>query len=189
MNKERKIILASASPRRRELLARLGIPFEVVVSGVDEEPWPREKPESYVLRNASEKARAVSARYPEAWILAADTIVVVNDEILEKPKSAQHALDMLRRLSGREHEVITGVCVRHPIPAGFREAADTVRTRVRFRALSSAEIDAYVATGEPMDKAGAYAIQGGAASFVESIDGSYDNVVGLPLETVRRLLL
>jgi septum formation protein len=188
MERERKIILASASPRRRELLARAGVLFEVVVPGVDEAPWPREKPASYALRNASEKARAVAARHPEAWILAADTIVVLDDQILEKPADVPHAAAMLRRLSGREHVVITGVCVRHPTPGGFREVADAVRTRVRFRALSDAEIDAYVATGEPLDKAGAYAIQGGAASFVERIDGPYDNVVGLPTDTVRRLL-
>ena len=182
------LILASASPRRRELLAQLGRPFIVVVSGLDEKPWPREKPASYALRNAAEKARAVAERHPGATILAADTIVVLEDHILEKPTDAAHAAGMLRRLSGRAHEVITGVCVWTPRDGGFREQADAVRTAVRFRALDEAEIAAYVATGEPMDKAGAYAIQGGAGGFVESIDGPYDNVVGLPLETVRRLL-
>lgn len=182
------LILASASPRRRELLAGLGLPFSVVVSGLEERPWPREKPASYALRNAAEKARAVAALHPTSVVLAADTIVVLGDQILEKPADTAHATAMLRLLSGREHVVMTGVCVWRPLPGGFHEAADTVHTRVVFRALSEADIAAYVATGEPMDKAGAYAIQGGAAEFVERIDGPYDNVVGLPLDAVRRLL-
>lgn len=183
-----QLILASASPRRRELLGSLGRPFTVVVSGLEEQPWPREKPASYALRNAAEKARAVAERHPASVILAADTIVVLDDHILEKPADAAHAAEMLHRLSGRAHEVITGVCVWRPVDGGFREAADAVRTRVTFRALDDAEIAAYVATGEPMDKAGAYAIQGGAAGFVASYDGPHDNVVGLPVTTVRRLL-
>lgn len=186
--KSAPLILASASPRRRELLSRLGRPFTVVIPGVEEQPWPREKPASYALRNAAEKARAVAARHPDATILAADTIVVLDDHILEKPVDAEHAAAMLRRLSGRAHEVITGVCLWQPGGGGFRERADAVRTAVRFRALSDAEIAAYVATGEPMDKAGAYAIQGGAARFVAGYDGPYDNVVGLPLDPVRRWL-
>ncbi len=188
MNGEFKLILASASPRRRELLAQLRIPFDVVVSGLDEMPWPREKPASYALRNASEKARAVAARHPDACVIAADTIVVLDDQILEKPADASHAVEMLKRLSGREHVVITGLCVRRPWNSGFREEADAVKTRVWFRALTDVEIESYAATSEPMDKAGAYAIQGGAASFVERIDGPYDNVVGLPVDAVRRLL-
>lgn len=164
------------------------MPFTVVVSGLEELPWPREKPASYALRNAAEKARAVAALQPDAVVLAADTIVVLGDEILEKPQDAAHAAEMLRRLSGREHVVMTGVCVWRPVPGGFREAADTVLTRVVFRSLSEPEIAAYVASGEPMDKAGAYAIQGGAAGFVERIDGPHDNVVGLPLDAVKRLL-
>lgn len=182
------LILASASPRRREILAQLGRPFTVIVSGVEETPWPREKPASYALRNAAEKARAVAEKHPDATILAADTIVVLEDRILEKPLDAKHAEAMLRQLSGRSHDVITGVCVWHSADGGFCEAADAVRTRVQFRELSAAEIAAYVQTGEPMDKAGAYAIQGGAAGFVSETDGPYDNVVGLPLDAVRRLL-
>ncbi|MBW7908889.1 MAG: septum formation inhibitor Maf [Kiritimatiellae bacterium] len=185
---EPTLILASASPRRREILSQLGRPFEIVVSGMEERPWPREMPASYVLRNASGKARAVAAMHPAATILAADTIVVLEDEILEKPSDAADAAAMLRRLSGREHEVTTGVCARCPVDGGFREAADATRTRVRFRALSDHEIADYVATGEPMDKAGAYAIQGGASKFVVDVDGPFDNVVGLPLATVKRLL-
>lgn len=182
------LILASASPRRRALLAAAGYSFDVVTSDIDERPWPREKPASYALRNASEKARAVAARHPSATVLAADTIVVLDDHILEKPTDAAHAAEMLRRLSGREHEVMTGVCVWRPNGGGFRERAEVVRTRVWFRALSESDIAEYIATGEPMDKAGAYAIQGGAARFVERIDGPYDNVVGLPMEAVRRLI-
>ncbi len=186
-----RIILASASPRRRELLAGLGLPFEVIVAGIDEQPWPGEMPASYALRNASEKSREVSQRLAgdvDAIIIAADTIVVVDDHILEKPADTAHAAAMLRRLSGRWHEVMTGLCVWHRTNGGFYEQAEAVRTGVRFRDVTEAEIAAYVATGEPMDKAGAYAIQGGAGAFVAETRGSYSNVVGLPLECLRRLL-
>lgn len=183
-----RLILASASPRRRELLVKLDRPFDVIVPGVEEKPWPNEQPASYVLRNASKKARAVAEQHPEATILAADTIVVLDNAILEKPENHEHAAAILRQLSGHTHEVITGVCVWRPSHDGFREVTDATRTTVRFRALSEKDIADYIATGEPMDKAGAYGIQGGAAGFVESCDGPYDNVVGLPLDTVRRLL-
>ena len=187
--KQLPLILASASPRRRELLGSLGLAFEVVVAGIDERPWPGEKPASYALRNAAEKAREVWARRGgEVRILAADTIVVMDEHILEKPEDAEHATAMLRQLSGRSHEVITGVCLFEARDEGLREWGDAVRTAVHFRALTEAEIAAYVATGEPMDKAGSYAIQGGAAAFVDGYEGSYSNVVGLPLETVERLL-
>ena len=183
------LILASASPRRRELLSSLGLDFEVVVAGIDEKPWDQEKPTSYALRNASEKAREVWQRQGgDALVLAADTIVVKDEHILEKPADADHAMSMLRQLSGRSHEVITGVCLLQARDGILREWGDAVRTAVHFRALSEDEMSAYVATGEPMDKAGSYAIQGGAAAFVEGYEGSYSNVVGLPLETVERLL-
>jgi septum formation protein len=183
------MILASASPRRRELLGSLGVPFEVVVAGIDEKPWPNEMPASYALRNASEKAREVARRRGgEGLILAADTIVVQDQHILEKPEDAAHARRMLRQLSGRSHFVITGVCLLHQQRDSFREWGDAVHTAVHFRNLTDREIEAYVATGEPMDKAGAYAIQGGAAAFVDGYEGSYSNVVGLPVETVTRLL-
>jgi septum formation protein len=186
------LILASASPRRRELLAGLGIAFTVDPPGMDERPWPGEPPTSYALRNAADKARAVLARRAgdgPARILAADTIVVIGDEILEKPADADHAAAMLRRLSGRWHEVITGLCLLETAGTAWQERAEAVRTGVRFRDLTDAEIAAYVAGGEPMDKAGAYAIQGGAASFVAEIRGSYTNVVGLPVETVEEWLM
>jgi septum formation protein len=187
--KPRTLILASASPRRRELLAELGRPFTVEAADIDEQPWPKEMPASYALRNAAEKAREIwERRGAPALILAADTIVVRDQHILEKPADTAHATAMLRALSGRTHEVITGVCLLRVDPEGLREWGEAVRTTVRFRALTDEEVADYVASGEPMDKAGAYAIQGGAARFVEGYDGSYTNVIGLPMETVARLL-
>lgn len=199
-----EIILASASPRRRELLAGLGLRFHVVPSELEEAPWPGEKPASYALRNALDKARAVAGRrsafsvrgsgsdaptlpYPDSparLILSADTIVVLGDRILEKPRDADDARAMLRDLSGREHEVMTGLCLL----GDGRELGIVSRSVVRFRDLAAAEVAAYVATGEPMDKAGAYAIQGGAAPFVAETRGSYTNIVGLPVEDLQRLL-
>ncbi len=178
-----RIILASESPRRKELLAQLGVSFDVVPSGIDEKPWPNEAPASYALRNASDKARAVFER-TGGVVLSADTIVVCDEHILEKPADADHARRMLRMLSGRWHEVLTGVCIL----TDGRESARVVCTRVQFKSLSDTQIDGYVATGEPMDKAGGYAIQGGAAPFIEQIEGSYSNVVGLPLEVLKELL-
>ncbi|MFH0908019.1 MAG: Maf family protein [bacterium] len=185
MTTTRKIILASESPRRKELLARIGVSFDVVPAGIDEKPWPNEAPASYALRNASDKARAVVRRVDGGcMVIAADTIVVADGKILEKPGDAAHATEMLRMLSGRWHEVITGVCVLED----GRESGRVVRTGVKFRVLSDVDIDAYVATGEPMDKAGSYAIQGGASGFVEQIEGSHSNVVGLPVEVLPGLL-
>jgi septum formation protein len=178
--KKQEIVLASASPRRRELLAELGVTFTVQPANIHEKPWPGEKPASYALRNAHEKARAVRG----SVVVAADTIVVLDGKIMEKPGDAEGAKDMLRALSGREHEVITGLCVRR---AGV-ERAEAVRTTVVFRAMTEKEIADYVASGEPMDKAGAYAIQGGAAGFVKEIRGSFSNVVGLPVERLRAML-
>ncbi len=187
MTAEPEIILASASPRRRELLAELGRPFKVIPADIGEAPWPKEVPTSYALRNAHEKAGHIFATQPaarSALILAADTIVVLGNMILEKPRDAAHAKEMLHQLSDRSHEVITGLCIK----LNGYERGDAIRTTVVFRKLSEAEIESYVATGEPMDKAGAYAIQGGAAPFVEEIRGSWSNVVGLPLESLSRRL-
>lgn len=184
MKLHRGIILASASPRRRELLSGLGVVFEVIPADINEVPWPNEKPASYALRNAHEKAREIARRHPGHCIIAADTIVVQGDHILEKPRDAAHAAEMLRQLSGKQHEVITGLCLRLD---GY-ERADAVRTIVAFKQLSDEEIAQYVATGEPMDKAGAYAIQGGASPFVTQVVGSYSNVVGLPVETLGEWL-
>jgi len=176
------LILASASPRRRELLASLGVDFRVIVPEVDETPLPGEKPRAFAERLAEEKACAVDA---EGILIAADTIVVQGDAILGKPTDITHACEMLSGLSGKAHEVVTGVCVK----SSARIVVFSVVTKVIFRDLNQTEIDAYVASGDPMDKAGAYAIQGGAAHMVRSINGSYTNVVGLPLCELHEALL
>ena len=177
------LILASQSPRRRELLATAGIAFTVRVRQVEEVRGPGELPDAYVRRLARAKAEAAWEGRDEI-VLGADTIVVLGQEVLEKPRDAADAHSMLRRLAGREHTVITGICLRHPKGS----QVDSSATRVRFTPLSDAEIDAYVATGEPLDKAGAYAIQGRASKFVEGVDGCYFNVIGLPLSQVYRYL-
>lgn len=185
-----KLILASGSPRRKELLASLCRDFDIVVPAVEELAWSAEPPASFALRMAHEKALAVSgmmASDDKVCIVAADTIVVLDDRILGKPKDGADAVCMLRDLSGREHTVITGLCVM--VVKGARHVihGDAVRTKVKFRDVSDDEIRAYVATGDPMDKAGAYAIQGGAATMVEGIEGSYTNVIGLPMESLSRI--
>jgi len=177
------LVLASQSPRRRELLATAGIPFTVRAREVEEIRAPGEPPDAYVRRLARAKADAAWEDRDEI-VLGADTIVVLEQAVLEKPLDAADARAMLRSLSGREHTVITGICLRHP---GGVEV-DSSATCVRFTLLTDAEIDAYAATGEPMDKAGAYAIQGLASKFVESIEGCYFNVIGLPLSQVYRYL-
>jgi len=179
-----RLILASASPRRMALLREAGYVFDVEPAHVDESALAGEDARAYVLRVAAVKARAIAARCLDNLVLAADTTVVVDGEMLGKPKDDDDAKAMLGRLSGRTHEVLTGVVITR---AG-RESSEVVSTRVRFRRLTAAEIDAYVASGEPHDKAGAYGVQGPAARFVESVEGSYSNVVGLPVGAVRGLL-
>lgn len=173
------LILASKSPRRREILANAGIPFLVRAPLVAENRRDDETTVQYVLRLAREKALAVECGDHEI-ILGADTVVVVNGEILEKPRDAIDAARMLVLLSGREHEVLTGICLR----SKFNIVGDNATTRVRFVPLSDREIAEYVATGEPMDKAGSYAIQGLASKFIDGIEGCYFNVVGLPIALV-----
>jgi septum formation protein len=174
------LTLASASPRRRQLLEMLHLPLRVVPSDVQEIPLPRETPAAYSRRLARDKARAV----PGQLVLGADTIVVLDGEILEKPSDADHAVAMLQRLQGRAHTVITSICL---IAEGRElEAAD--ETVVVFREADEAYLRAYVATGEPMDKAGSYGIQGWGAALVERIEGDYFSVMGLPLRLVLRLL-
>ncbi|MGA0332923.1 MAG: Maf family protein [Kiritimatiellia bacterium] len=180
-----KLILASASPRRAELLQSAGIEFEVCPAEVDEGSGPGESPEDLVCRLSREKAEAVGARFPDAVVLAADTVVVFDEKIYGKPSSAGEAAAMLADLSGDMHEVMTGFTLLRP---GRPPFTDRVTTLVSFRELSEAEIRNYVASGEPMDKAGAYGIQGGAAGFVSRIEGSYSNVVGLPLAEVIQQL-
>ena len=181
-----KLVLASASPRRKELLAALGLSFEIRIPDIDESHRAGEKPRTFAERLAADKGVALDLA-PNETLIAADTIVVQGDEILGKPRSEEHAREMLTQLSGATHEVVTGVCVRHV----EKTTLFSVATEVVFRALDDVEIRAYIASGCPMDKAGAYAIQGGAAHMVREIRGSYTNVVGLPLcelhETLKSL--
>ena len=179
------LVLASASPRRREMLACLGIVFEVYPADVDETPAPGEAAKAFVLRLARDKAAAVAPRFPDRWVLAADTVVVLDGEILGKPSGPDEAAAMLDRLSGRGHEVWTGFCLTR----GGKEVARAECTKVRFATFPSEVMRAYVRTGEPLDKAGAYGIQGVGGFLAEAIDGSYGNVVGLPLAVVLQALL
>lgn len=187
-----KIILASASPRRRELFAYLGLPFEVVPGNIDETPRPGEKAAALVARLAKEKSRQVSRNFPEALIVAADTTVALElnsagKDILEKPRDAAEAMSMLSRLSGRTHYVLTAIALFNEQRSVSRECV--VTTRVTFRSLERHEMERYVATKEPLDKAGAYGIQCLGGVFVKAIEGSYSNVVGLPLVELQRELL
>ncbi|MEJ2688740.1 MAG: Maf family protein [Deltaproteobacteria bacterium] len=175
------LILASASPRRRSLLEELGLRFKVRIAAIDEKPGHEETPESFVRRLAEEKARAVSLEHRAAWILAADTVVVLDTAILNKPANREEALAMLLHLSGRGHHVLTGFCLLLQVCM--------VRTEVEFMPLSREICEAYVYSGEPMDKAGAYGIQGQGGSLVRRIEGSYTNVMGLPLAEVIQALL
>jgi len=175
------LVLASKSPRRQQILRDAGIPFVIRPADVPEERRPAEAPGDYVRRLAEEKACAVPLG-PGEVILGADTVVVVAGEVLEKPRDARDARRMLTLLSGREHEVITGICLR----AETRKIVDAATTRVRFVELTSVEIENYVSSGEPMDKAGGYAIQGLASKFIDRIEGCYFNVVGLPIALVYR---
>jgi len=181
-----EFILASASPRRRELLAHLAIPFTVIPANIDERVLPDEVPRSYTMRVAHAKAQHVARQCPTAVVLGADSVVVLAQQILGKPRDVAEARQMLTRLSGREHTVLTGLAVLHQ--ARQFVCLDAVSTLVRFRPLSPSTIEDYIATGEPMDKAGAYAIQGAAAAFVELWEGCYTNVVGLPLRRTAALL-
>ncbi len=184
-----ELILASASPRRQELLQLIGLPFRVIPSSFDEttlDLWP---PDKHVIDSATAKAEDIAVRVDEGVVIGADTIVVVDEEVLGKPADEEHARRMLRSLSGRSHYVYTGVCVvRRSRGKTVGAARDFVRTEVRFCELSDAMIDAYVATGEPLDKAGAYGIQERASVLIEGIVGDYFNVVGLPVHRLSRLL-
>lgn len=179
-------ILASGSPRRRELCASAGLSFRVVVSGADEDLPEGLRPEVLVETLAARKAEAVATLHPEEWVLGADTEVFLDGERLGKPATPAEARGMLEALSGREHEVLTGVALVRR--ASGTEARAHARTRVGFHALRPDRIAAYVEGGEPYDKAGGYGIQGAAREFVARIDGPWDNVVGLPLDVVRSLL-
>jgi septum formation protein len=176
----RILTLASASPRRKQLLEMLGLPIRVVPSHIPEAPLPRETPLAYSKRLAREKARAV----PGEFVLGADTIVVQDEHLLEKPADADDAVRMLLLLQGRTHEVISSVALAH----GGKEEVRTDVTKVTFRKADAAYLRAYVATGEPMDKAGAYGIQGYGAALVEKVEGDFFGVMGLPVRLVLELL-
>lgn len=180
---EQALILASASPRRRELVGYMGIPFEIITA--DAEETKDGSPQALVMENAKRKALAVAKSHPGRVVLGADTIVYLDEQVLGKPENEQEARQMLGRLSGNWHTVYTGVCV-------VRDDAAEVcfdQSRVRFASLDAETIAGYVATGEPMDKAGAYALQGRGGMFVERIEGSYSNVIGLPMALTREMLL
>lgn len=178
------LILASASPRRSELLQQIGVIFEVVIRSIDETPQENEQASAYVARVALEKAQRVADEHAQRTILAADTCISLNNKILTKPENAADAKSMLHSLSGQKHQVYTAVA----LVKGGTEQVITVCTDVYFKQLSSGQIDNYVATQEPLDKAGSYAIQGFGAVLVEQISGSYSNVVGLPLAETAVLL-
>ncbi|MFB3903024.1 MAG: nucleoside triphosphate pyrophosphatase [Acidobacteriota bacterium] len=182
----REIVLASASPRRRELLALLGVDFVAENSGIPEETDPQESPAQSAVRLARLKAEAVAARFPESLILGADTVVVIGGEILGKPLDHQDASRMLRLLRGHWHFVITGLALLDPNRG--RSAVRFVETGVRMANYSDKEIEDYVSSGEPLDKAGAYAIQGLGGKLVAGIEGCYTNVVGLPVCEVAEML-
>ena len=172
-------MLASASPRRREMLSSLGIDLTIVTADIEESRGPDEDPASFVCRMAREKAAAVSGIYPDAWIVAADTVVCLGNSVMGKPENCAAAAEMLAGLSGRWHEVLTGFC----LSCGAKDVSIVrwVKTDVKFMELDSALIASYVDSGEPLDKAGAYGIQGLGGAFVEKIRGSYSSVVGLPV--------
>jgi len=184
-----RLILASQSPRRYELLKQVGLDFDVIPSRIEEDYIKGESPRSHVLRLAEAKALDVGSKHPDCWVVTADTIVYVDHSILGKPKDREEATRMLRRLSGKEHQVLTGIsvlCLKKD-----KRDREAVRTAVKFKELAQTEIEWYIRTGEPYDKAGGYAIQGMGSLMIESIKGSYTNVVGLPLceliEMLKRL--
>jgi septum formation protein len=185
MDNESKIILASASPRRSEILESLGVKFNAVSSNVDERPHVDESPADYIIRIARSKVISVARQYESGLVIGADTVVVLDSKILGKPTDDDEARLMLESLAGRWHAVMTGVALYDTTTK--REVVDFEKTLVRFASLSATEIDWYIATGEHKDKAGAYGIQGSAGLFVEEIAGNYHNVVGLPIPLVYRL--
>ncbi len=183
----RPLVLASGSPRRQDLIGSLGVAFEVhPAQGEEPAPELEETPAAYAVRAAKAKAEEVAARFPQAVVIGADTIVTVRGRILGKPKSREHALEMLSMLSGRTHEVITGCALIGP---GWKKSEFSIATQVEFIEATEDVLRAYVATGEPEGKAGSYAIQGRGAFLVRNVYGSYTNVVGLPLARVVELLV
>jgi len=182
-----RLILASKSPRRRYLLNQAGLEFSVIPSSFDESSVTLSSPDAYVRQLAENKARDISEQYPDSWVIGADTIVLIDGTILGKPGSPAEARTMLKSLNGRTHQVLTGYCICcHRAGSRFSE---TVKTDVCFKKLTDREIDWYISSGEPFDKAGAYGIQGIGTFLVKRINGSYTNVVGLPICEVVELLI
>jgi septum formation protein len=181
-----RFILASQSPRRRELLASIGLTFDVIPSDVPEVRQPGESPEEYVARLSRDKAGAIAAKHEDAWIIAADTTVLFGDELLEKPADPDDAKRMLSTIAGKTHTVYSGVTLQN-VARGWRETR-VAETEVRMLPLDERDVAWYVSTGEPLDKAGAYAAQGIGGIFIDSIHGSYTNVVGLPLALLFQML-
>ena len=173
------LILASASPRRQELLQSVGLKFETIPAHVNEDYIAGESPREHVKRLALDKAFAIAKKYPQAWVLGADTIVVIDGLILGKPKNKSQAQKMLERLSGREHKVFTGFTLVHA--ASKASKTKVVQSAVQFKTISPEEMEWYISCDEPYDKAGGYAVQGKGAYFIKAIRGSYTNVIGLPL--------
>lgn len=183
---QRQIVLASASPRRKELLELIGLKFKVVASSYEEDMTLQLTPRRLACLLSAKKAEDVALRYPDALVIAADTFIDLNGRLLGKPQTTAEAKQMLQSLSNRSHEVITGFTVLDT--ASGERVSKAVATRVFFKKLSQREIDAYVASGEPMDKAGAYAIQGLGSIIIKKIDGDYFNVIGLPLNALTSVL-
>jgi len=181
------LILASKSPRRRYLLEQVGLEFSVIPSGIDEDPISGSSPEAYAKKMAVYKSKAVSEAHPDSWVIGADTIVLIDHTILGKPGSSDEARKMLKSLSGKTHQVITGYCICCEVRN--RIISESIKTDVLFKDLTDDEIEWYIHTGEPFDKAGSYAIQGLGTLLVKRINGSYTNVVGLPVCEIVEFLL
>ncbi|MDD4988980.1 MAG: Maf family protein [Candidatus Pacebacteria bacterium] len=182
----KKIVLASSSPRRKELFSKLGVPFEVVPSDFNEVLDPKISPRELAMKLALGKARAVTYKFPDAIIIGADTIVADEEGVLGKPKTPEEAGAMLRRLSGKTHSVFTGFTVMDSKTK--KTVSDVCESKVTFKTLDPAEIEKYIVTGEPLEMAGAYAIQSGAKDLIEKYEGDYNNIVGLPLMLLRHAL-
>jgi septum formation protein len=182
----KRLILASRSPRRYELLKQVGLDFDMIPSRIEEDFIREESPQQHIIRLAEAKALDVGNQYPDRWVIAADTIVYIDRFVLGKPKNREEAMEMLRHLSGREHWVLTGFSVYH-LEKGKRDR-EAVETAVKVKTLTPIEMEWYVETGEPFDKAGGYAIQGIGSFMIESIHGSYTNVVGLPMCELIQML-
>jgi septum formation protein len=180
------LILASASPRRREMLKSVGLNFKIIPAHVNEDYLAGESPRQHVKRLSADKAMVIARKHPQAWVLGADTIVVIDGMILGKPKNKAQAHKMLRKLSGREHKVFTGFSIVHIATKVYK--TQVIQSAVRFKTISPEEMEWYIACDEPYDKAGGYAVQGKGACFIRSIRGSFTNVIGLPLCEVMEAL-